>query len=142
MKLASVCVVALLLAAACSAQTSLYPRHIEQPTYPLIAYTARVSGLVVLTLTIDATGRVVKAEATDGPPLLVAAAVRNILTWTFDRPAAAPFAETFVYDFRIGQAPSQEECAVPSSLVSYELPNRVTIERRPILIVDRFPKKK
>lgn len=142
MKAISLGILVLITAATCGAQTSLFPRHIEPPVYPPIAYVAHISGVVVLTVTIDAGGRVLTAEAADGPPLLVAVAIRNVQSWTFDRPAAAPFAETFVYDFRInGEAPQEGECTDPSSRVTFDLPNRVTIERRPERIVDRFPRK-
>src|SRR5271168_3127672 len=39
-------------------QQPLCPKHIETPAYPPIARTAHVSGIVALTLTIDADGRV------------------------------------------------------------------------------------
>src|SRR5271170_8132371 len=49
-----------LLAFPCMSQTqeSLCPKHIETPEYASIARTAHISGVVVMTLTIDAEGKV------------------------------------------------------------------------------------
>jgi protein TonB len=45
------------------------------PVYPQIAKVTRTQGTVVITATIDKTGRIVGAQATSGPPLLRQAAL-------------------------------------------------------------------
>ena len=128
MRTALLAIVMLIAAGGCSAQVALFPRHIEQASYPQIALTALVQGDVTLSVTIGLDGRVTSAEAVDGPPLLFASAVKNIGAWTFDRPAAAPFVETFVYQFRIERQPvALGGCEKVVYDVSYDLPNRVTV---------------
>jgi TonB family protein len=134
MKVALFAIAILIAAGSCSAQVALFPRHIEQPSYPPIALTARVQGQVILNVTIDAAGHVSEAKAVGGTPLLFAAAEKNISTWTFDRPAAAPFVETFVYEFRIEPQPFKDgDCYKLIYDVKYDLPGRATVvakERR------------
>jgi protein TonB len=45
-----------------------------RPSYPQIAKVARVSGTVVVTATIDTSGRIVGLKVLSGPPLLQQAA--------------------------------------------------------------------
>jgi TonB family protein len=120
--------VAFLAASNCGAQISLFPRHIEQPSYPRIALTAKVQGTVVLNVTIDAAGHVIEAKAVDGTPLLFAAAEKNMSVWTFDRPATAPLVETFVYEFRIEEQPYKSgECEKVIYDVTYDLPGHAKV---------------
>ena len=46
-----------------------------RPVYPPIALAAGVSGIVVVTATIDRTGRIVGAQAVSGPVMLRGAAL-------------------------------------------------------------------
>lgn len=48
--------------------------QLPQPTYPLLAKTARIAGGVVIRIVIDEEGKVAAAQASSGHPLLVAAA--------------------------------------------------------------------
>jgi TonB family protein len=54
-----------------------------QPTYPPLAKAARVSGSVVVEVTVDEEGRVIAARAISGHPLLKDAAVAAARGWTF-----------------------------------------------------------
>lgn len=54
-----------------------------EPTYPPLAKAARVSGAVVVEVTVDEQGRVISARATSGHPLLKDAAVAAARGWTF-----------------------------------------------------------
>jgi TonB family protein len=58
---------------------------LEHPkaVYPAIAVAARVSGDVVLPITIGADGHVQTIRILDGPPMLRQAAIDAILQWTF-----------------------------------------------------------
>jgi protein TonB len=55
-----------------------------EPTYPPLARQARVSGVVQVQATIGADGRVKKAVAVSGPPLLRQAAEAAVRRWIYD----------------------------------------------------------
>jgi TonB family protein len=57
-------------------------RRVE-PTYPPLAKTARVSGAVVVEVTVDEAGNVISARAISGHPLLKDAAVNAARGWKF-----------------------------------------------------------
>jgi TonB family protein len=57
-----------------------------QPGYPPLARQAHVEGVVHLRIAVDIHGRVVRAEALDGPPPLRAAAADAVARWLY-RPA-------------------------------------------------------
>lgn len=57
-------------------------RRVE-PSYPPMARAARVTGTVVVEVTIDEQGNVIAAKAISGPPLLKAAAVAAARGWKF-----------------------------------------------------------
>jgi TonB family protein len=124
-----------LLALPCMGQTqqSLCPKHIETPTYSLIARTAHVSGIVVLTLTIDADGKVSDVKVTNEDErfvkLLERSAVDNIRLWTFTKPQSAPSKQNVTYDFKLDETlPLAGVNNYPLvTLVTYDLPDRVTI---------------
>lgn len=111
----------------CSAQTALFPRHVEPASYPAIARTAHVSGKVVLLVTIGSDGRVSNVELSSGPPLLAHNAIENVKRWVFDRPAAAPFVETLDYDFEIVAAPCQNMKCERGAEVTYDFPEHVKV---------------
>jgi protein TonB len=54
-----------------------------QPPYPPLAKAARVSGAVVVEITIDEDGNVISARAMSGHPLLKDAAVAAARGWKF-----------------------------------------------------------
>lgn len=124
-----------LLALSCMSQTqqSLCPKHIETPEYPAIARTAHISGVVVLTLTVDADGKVSDVKVTNEDErfvkLLERGAVENIRLWTFAKPQSAPFKQDITYDFQLDdKLPLAGVNDYPNvTLVSYDLPDRVTI---------------
>jgi TonB family protein len=112
----------------------LCPKHIETPVYPAIAQTAHVSGIVTLTLTIDAEGNVKDARASSKVSslslsyLLERPALANVRHWTFAKPPSAPYEQTIVYDFRL------DGSARNGTFVSFDLPDRVTVWSEPALI--------
>ena len=53
------------------------------PTYPDSARRMRIAGVVVVQVVLDETGKVISAQATDGPPALRDAAVRAALKARF-----------------------------------------------------------
>lgn len=55
-----------------------------QPSYPPRAIAARVSGAVVVEVTVDESGKVIAARALSGHPLLRDAAVSAALGWSFN----------------------------------------------------------
>lgn len=57
--------------------------HKVPPMYPPIARQMRVTGIVVVTATVDASGRVVKAQSTSGNRLLAPAAIEAVKQWRF-----------------------------------------------------------
>jgi protein TonB len=54
-----------------------------QPTYPLIAKSAHVQGVVVLEATISKTGSVENLTVISGPPLLRQAAIDAVRNWRY-----------------------------------------------------------
>ncbi|MEN3332297.1 MAG: periplasmic protein TonB [Blastocatellia bacterium] len=54
-----------------------------EPAYPPLAKTARVSGAVVVEVTVDEDGKVISARAVSGHPLLKDAAVNAARAWMF-----------------------------------------------------------
>jgi len=124
-----------LLALSCMSQTQqpLCPKHIETPIYPSIARTAHVSGTVVLTLTIDADGKVSDVKVTNEDQqfvkLLERGAIANVRLWTFAKPQSAPFTQNITYDFQLDdKLPLAGVKNYPDvTIVTYDLPARVTI---------------
>jgi protein TonB len=53
------------------------------PVYPEISWRARISGLVVLEVTIDEEGNVTSCKVLQGHPLLVEAAVQAVKLWKY-----------------------------------------------------------
>jgi TonB family protein len=128
MKSVLIAVAMFIAAGTCSAQVALLPRHMVTPVYPPIGKTAHVTGKVVLLVTIQADGRVSKVDVTSGPPLLQKNAVENVKLWVFDRPAAAPFTQTIVYNFQYGDDAFQKSCNLEWEVkVSYDLPEQVNL---------------
>jgi len=62
------------------------PRLIQavQPTYPPVALTARLEGVVVIDAIINDHGDVVEAHAVSGPGLLIPAALKAVIQWKYE----------------------------------------------------------
>ena len=117
-------------------QEPLCPRHIETPDYPPIARTAHLAGMVTLTATIDADGKVEHVEAkTDDSalrahPLLQKLAAENLQHWTFAKPSSALYTQVISYDYKIDMTlpPSGGPSSLPSiTKVTFDLPDHVII---------------
>jgi TonB family protein len=115
------------------AQQALCPKHIETPAYPQLARQAMLAGKVVLTLALDAEGKVESVEATtEDPrllkvPVLQKSAVENIKHWTFAKPPSIPFTQVISYDYEFDASLPGDDGANPISKVTFDLPDRVTI---------------
>jgi hypothetical protein len=116
-------------------QAKLYPTHIEVPDYDMKAHMANIYGEVIVTATVDASGNVVDAHAS-GPPMLTDFGVKNIRSWTFEKPKHAPFEQRFTYQFKLEGEP---ECGVSASKVNMDLPDRATIIATPFRFCDYAP---
>jgi TonB family protein len=57
--------------------------HRVPPVYPPIARQLGITGVVVVTTTVDATGKVIKAESTSGNKLLAPSAIDAVKQWKF-----------------------------------------------------------
>jgi TonB family protein len=90
---------------ACSAVPALAAgRPVQKrvtPEYPVLALRMRISGVVTVTATVAADGRVTAVKAEHGNSLLIPAAVSAVQKWKF-APAAAPSTETVNVTFEMG----------------------------------------
>lgn len=100
----------------------LQPKHIEVPEFDPAA-NVYLDGHIVVTAVIDANGAVIETRAT-GQPILAKIAMQNLRRWTFEKPRHSPWEQTIVYDYRL-EGPAS--CHVSPSLVTFDLPDRVTI---------------
>jgi TonB family protein len=57
--------------------------HKVPPVYPPIARQMGITGTVVVTTTVDPTGKVIKAESTSGNKLLAPSAIDAVKQWKF-----------------------------------------------------------
>ncbi len=123
-------------------QDALCPRHIETPTYPPIGRTAHLIGKVVLTLSLDADGKVsdvkVANEDDKGAGPLRLAAIENIRLWTFAKPPVAPYTQTIVYDFELVASLPGDDGDRSIVKVTFDLPDRVTISTN-VMNIDHGP---
>lgn len=107
-------------------QQILCAKHIESPSYPTLAWTARVAGRVIMMATIDKDGKVTKVEsATNNSlrpnPILEKAAAEILERWIFAPPPFAPFSQTIAYDYEFDE--SLPAAYHPISKVSIDLPD-------------------
>ena len=102
---------------------SVCPKHIEIPVYSPIARAAHVSGEVVVRVTMDANGRVTRAEALSGPDVLRPTSLDNIRRWTFAAPPHADFTQTLTYVYKFDEEMASES----ATIVTFDLPDRVTL---------------
>jgi len=75
------------------------PTHIEDLSYPSIAYMAGIQGVVVVRATLDADGKVAEAEVLSGPEALTLLSVENTKKWHFE--PNPEHSAIVVYNFRI-----------------------------------------
>lgn len=57
--------------------------HRVPPTYPPIARQMGITGVVVVMATVDASGKVIKADSTSGNKLLATSAIEAVKQWKF-----------------------------------------------------------
>lgn len=112
----------------------LCAKHIETPVYPTLARQTRITGKIMLTVTIGAGGNVTNVEASTNDPLrqkfpiLQKNAIENMQHWTFAKPPFAPYQQTVEYDYGIDESlPLQVDASTVITKVSYDLPERVSI---------------
>jgi hypothetical protein len=94
--------------------------NLSIPTYPMIAHTANVYGVVKIHVTTSGT-RVSAFDSGTGPPLLIRPTEQNLLTWEFKDDQPTSFNVTF--DYRL-DGPAQ--CSM-SLVPILELPSKVVI---------------
>lgn len=121
----------LLLTASCLGQ-SVCPKHIETPDYPPVAAAAALQAKFTLRVTLDAEGKVTKAELAKDlahtiNPALTEPAIENMMHWTFEKPPSAPFTVMFFYEYRLDGSLPVNNHQNPITKVNIDLPDHVTI---------------
>jgi TonB family protein len=126
-------------ASASGGQDNLCVKHIESPVYDRVARAAHVAGIVELSVTIDAGGKVVRAERVTGTEMLSRGALENVRRWIFDKPAYAPYTLKVVFEFKFDGEPG--ETAVSASF--FDLPGHVTVAVNPVPVetIESKPKR-
>jgi TonB family protein len=120
------------LTVSCFGQT-VCPKHIETPTYPIVAAMGRGQGKVSLRVTLDAEGKVTKAEVANDVAhqvnrVLQDAAIDNMMHWTFEKPAAAPLTQVMIFEYKMDPSlPPISDHQGPMTKVLVDLPDHVTI---------------
>jgi len=117
--------------------TLIYVRHLVPPrSYPPIARGARLSGTVVIKLTVGPDGSVLSTESTLGDkdtkgfPILRDDAENLVKKWTFGCVGCSPrtpFEHTIKFNYRL-----DTEDLLPDNLVIMNLPDEVTIYSSPL----------
>lgn len=111
----------------CMAQ-SWEPSVVVGMRYPLLPRAARITGIVVVRLSIGSEGSVNTAETVAGHPLLSEVARRNAKAWKFQKPKAGVSASSdfyLVYRFLLKGSCSASDC---HEVFSVEYPGLVTIQ--------------
>ena len=113
-------------------QPIVYVKHLESPArYPPLARQARLTGRIVIKLTIAADGTVLKTESsvgdknTTGFDVLKDDAERIVKAWTFGCrgcPPNVPFEHTIKFIYR-----QEDSFTTPGLRVEMNLPDEVTI---------------
>jgi hypothetical protein len=123
-------------------QNAVCPMHIETPRYPPLARTAHVTGKVILTLILDADGKVSEVKAANegekSVGILKLSAIDNIRLWTFAKPPTAPYPQTIVYAYELDDSLPGDDGDHPITKVTYDLPDRVTISAN-LKFIDHGP---
>lgn len=81
----------------------------EDMTYPTLARTAHVEGVVVVRASLDGQGRIVQAEPVSGNDVLIPDTIANAKKWRFQPNARK--AVVIVYNFRMTDALSKSGCS-------------------------------
>lgn len=116
-----------LLLAASPVAAEWEPVEVVGLRYPRLVRSARITGTVVVRLTIAADGSVAEAEAVSGHPLLSQAASKNARSWKFSqsKPSDANKPAYLVYRFMV-----KGHCAAPDDCrenISVDYPNLVNV---------------
>jgi hypothetical protein len=99
--------------------------HFQAPSYPEMAWQAKVHGKVTLKILVHKDGRFGFTDTVAGPPVLVSAAKENLCSWTFaSSQSEAPLPLTVEYEYRIDKSRSSAQL---NTQVTYDLPNHVTV---------------
>jgi TonB family protein len=120
------------LTVSCLGQT-VCPKHIETPTYPVVAAMARVQGRIVLHVTLDAEGKITKVEipedvAHSTQPILQDSAIDSMKRWTFEKPPSGPVTQVIIYEYKMDPSlPPISDHQGPMTKVLIDLPDHVTI---------------
>lgn len=109
----------------------IYVRHLVPPRgYPPLARQVRLSGTLVIKVTIAAGGTVLSAESAPGDnPILRDDAEKLVKKWTFGCvgcPLNTPIEHTIRFNYRL-----DAEDILPNDLVIMNLPSEVTIYSSP-----------
>lgn len=105
---------------------TLVPKAAVAPKYPPLAAMARVSGTVVVRVTIDDSGGVTKAEVTSGHTLLRQAATEAAGKWKFESsPVQTRTAEV---KFKFSLLPERGEADVQTTFYP---PDEIEVELAP-----------
>lgn len=89
----------------------------EELAYPRLAASARITGVVVVSVTLNDGGDVQSAEPLSGPKVLVEPSVANARRWAF-KPTRSKRA-ILVYDFRLDDG----HCGRAVSFYTFRAPN-------------------
>jgi Gram-negative bacterial TonB protein C-terminal len=99
--------------------------HFLAPSYPEVAWQAKVHGKVVLKILVYKDGRFSFTETPAGPPALVSAAKENLCSWTFAaNQSETPLPLTVEYEYLIDKTRSSAQL---NAEVTCDLPNHVTV---------------
>ena len=99
--------------------------HFQAPSYPEMAWQAKVHGKVVLKIVVHKDGRFGFTDTVVGPPALVSAAKENLCSWTFaSNQSDDPLPLTVEYEYRIDKSRASAQL---NTEVTYDLPNHVTV---------------
>ncbi|HMD97233.1 MAG TPA: M56 family metallopeptidase [Terriglobia bacterium] len=79
------------------------------PVYPPEAKEKHIQGNVVLSVTVDKTGKVSNLEVLSGPEQLVKSALDAVKQWEYEPPAQAPVLTTVTVNFTLSDSGAQRE---------------------------------
>jgi len=105
-----------------------YPKliHAELPLYPAIAWTAHISGVVEIQVTVER-GVVVDAQLKSGSsPYLSSPSLANVKSWQFESEDRTAFLVTYVYKIEGGETRLPE-----NPKIELDLPRVVKVTARP-----------
>lgn len=114
--------------------------YFVSPEYPRLARQAMQSGDVVLTVTVDASGKPTDVAVQAPYPLLAGPAKETVLKWRF-APVPPPSSRKGHVFFHFSFSGTPRECD-PSTIVAADLEARrviVTVDPRPPFAPDAFP---